>query len=281
MTIAIVTDSTSDLPHELARVSGIHVVPLNVHFGDMTFLDGVSITADEFFVRLKAGPDFPKTSQPSAGAFVAAYQRIAAQGVTQILSLHLSSKVSGTYNSAMQAKAELAGKGPQIEVVDTLQASMALGLVVMQVADALKQGANFDQATELAKSASSRAKFFGLLDTLEYLHKGGRVGKAKLLLGSLLNVKPILGLVDGVAHPVGRARSHAKGVVQITEAARVESPLAALAVMYGSDRAGAETIAASLKDVAPGGAPVIAQFGPVLGTYLGPEALGVCLIKAG
>jgi fatty acid-binding protein DegV len=307
MPIAIVTDSTSDLPPELAQAAGVRVVPLSVHFGSVTYRDGVTIKADDFFRRLKSGPDFPKTSQPSAGAFVKVYHDAAAAGATQVLSIHLSSKVSGTYNSAVQATKFLSGgekvanecpyeccqeppipagyeqfvgKGPQVEVIDTAQASMALGLVVLQVAEAVRRGTSFEEAVSLAKALSQRARFFGLLDTLEYLHKGGRIGRAQLFLGSVLNIKPILGLVDGVAHPVDRARSRVKGIARIEELARKEAPLAALAIMYGEDRAAADTLAAALKDIAPGGKPTISQFGPVLGTYLGPEALGICLIKA-
>ncbi len=289
MTTAIVTDSTSDIPPEIATSKHIHIVPLNVHFGDETLLDGVTIKSDEFFKRLKRskggqGP-FPKTSQPSAGLFMEAYKE-AAKTAEHIVSIHLSSKVSGTYNSAVQAKQELGVAGAKIEVIDTLQASMALGLIAMQVADAVKSGATFHAASELARSLSKRARFFGLLDTLEYLHKGGRIGRAQLFLGSLLNVKPILGLVEGVAHPVVRARGRQKGLTMLAAMARKEGPLSALCVLYGEDRAGAEQLAASLQDLAPGQiaskhSVVVAQFGPVLGTYLGPEALGIALIKAG
>jgi DegV family protein with EDD domain len=279
MTVSIVTDSTSDLPPELAKSLGITVVPLNVHIGTDTYLDGVTIKSDEFYRRLKAGTDSPKTSQPSAGAFVEAY-RAAARQSRQVLSVHISSKVSGTYNSAVQARQELAGQGLEIEVVDTLQASMALGLVVTQVAAAVRDGADLKRAAALAATLSAKSKFFGLLDTLEYLHRGGRIGRAQLFVGSLLNIKPILGLVDGVAHPVERARSRRKGIARVEEITRKEGPLSALAVMYSDDRRDADALASALRDVAPAGGPVIAQFGPVLGTYLGPGALGVCLTKA-
>ncbi len=288
MPIAVITDSTSDLPQDVVSSKGIRVVPLSVHFGSETFLDGVTIRSDEFFRRLKSGPDFPKTSQPSAGSFLEAYRAAAAAGADQIVSIHVSSGVSGTYNSAVQAKQELGASGPRVEVVDTLQASMALGLVVMQVADAVRTGATFQHAAALARALSQRARFFGLLDTLEYLHRGGRVGRAKLYLGSLLSIKPILGLVAGEAHPIDRARSRQKGIARIIEIARREAPLTGLSVLYGEDRAAADALAAALHDLVPAtapgqarpGGPIISQFGPVLGTYLGPEALGVCLIKA-
>lgn len=288
MPIAVITDSTSDLPQDVVSSKGIRVVPLSVHFGSETFLDGVTIRSDEFFRRLQSGPDFPKTSQPSAGSFLDAYRAAAAAGADQIVSVHLSSRVSGTYNSAVQARQELGGTGPKVEVIDTLQASMALGLIVMQVADAVRAGATFQHAVELARSLGQRARFFGLLDTLEYLHRGGRVGSAQLYLGSLLSIKPILGMVDGEAHPIDRARSRQKGIARLVEIARREAPLTGLAVLYGEDKGAADALAATLNDLAPApspgqarpGGPIISQFGPVLGTYLGPEALGVCLIKA-
>ncbi|MBI4219450.1 MAG: DegV family protein [Chloroflexi bacterium] len=278
MTVAVVTDSTSDIPRDLAASLGIRVVPLNVHFGDEVFLDGETIKADEFYRRLESDNVFPKTSQPSAGTFADTYRELADKGATAIVSIHISSKVSGTYNSAVQARAEFGGSCP-VDVVDTLQASMGLGLVVIEVARAVKGGYRADQAVSLAGELSGRARFFGLLDTLEYLHRGGRIGRAQLFLGSLLKIHPILTVQDGVAHPLERARTRSKGLARIKEITAGSAPLRSLAVMHTTEPDEAARLAEQVRQYAPGGQVVVTQFGPVLGTYLGPGALGIALIR--
>jgi DegV family protein with EDD domain len=277
VTVAIITDSTSDIPPQMAAERGITVVPLNVHFGLENYTDGVTLQADDFYRRLQSGGTFPTTSAPSAGTFIEAY-RNAAKSADAILSVHLSSKVSVTHNAALQAKQEMGTGGPRVEVIDTLQASMGLGLVVLAVADAVKAGMGCDEAVQLTKSLSRRARFFGLLDTLEYLQKGGRIGRAQAYLGGLLKIKPILGLVDGVAHPIDRARTWQKGYARLKEIAGESAPVTALSVLYSTDRDLASQLAADLKPIAPASGVVTARFGPVLGTYLGPRSVGVALI---
>ncbi|MBI4306372.1 MAG: DegV family protein [Chloroflexi bacterium] len=278
MTVAIVTDSTSDIPRNLADALGIRVVPLNVHFGDEAFLDGETITADEFFHRLESGGVFPKTSQPSVGAFAETYRELAGSGATEIVSIHISSRVSGTYNSAIQARSEI-GDRIQVHVVDTLQASMGLGLVVIEVARAVKNGINGRDAASLANELAGRARFFGLLDTLEYLHKGGRIGRAQLFLGSLLKIHPILTMQEGVAHPLERARTRSKGIARMKEITADSAPLRSLAVMHTTEPDEAARLADGIRQHAPDGRVTVTQFGPVLGTYLGPGALGISLIR--
>jgi DegV family protein with EDD domain len=255
-------------------------VPLNVHFGDEVFLDGVTILGDEFYRRLQAGGALPKTSQPSAGAFAQVYRELADRGAKAIVSIHISSKVSGTCNSANQAKAEL-GKMVPIEIVDTLQASMGLGLIAIEAAKAVREGMARNEVTALAGDLARTARFFGLIDTLEYLHKGGRIGRAQMLLGSLLKIHPILTMQDGIAHPLERARTRGKGLERMKAITEDSAPLRALSVLYSTQPQEAERLASELNDVAPGGGITIAQFGPVLGTYLGPGAMGIALLRAG
>ena len=190
MSVAVVTDSTSDLPKELALQYGITVVPLHVHFGDDAYRDGVDILGDEFYKRLQSGKAFPTTSAPSAGTFIETYQRLA-KDHDAIVSLHLSSKVSATHSAALQAAAEVKDEGITVETVDTLQASMALGLIAIGVAKAAAAGSSLEELVAIANSMSARARFTGLVETLEYLQKGGRIGKAQALLGSLLRIKPM------------------------------------------------------------------------------------------
>ena len=279
MPVAVVTDSTSDLPAELAREHHITVVPLYVHFGDEAFKDGIDIKADEFYTRLQSEKIFPTTSAPSAGIFMEVYRELA-NDHDAIISLHLSSKVSATYSAAKQASDELKNEGITVEVVDTLQASMALGLVALRVAELAAEGNSVEELVKKAENLSARAKFTGLVETLEYLQKGGRIGKAQALLGSLLRIKPILALVDGEAHGIERARTRSRGIDRIKTLVADAAPLESLCVLHTTDHELVQEIANDLSQYAPDGKPLIAQLGPVVGTYLGPGMLGFGMIRA-
>ena len=279
MSIAVVTDSTSDLSAELAAEHGVTIVPLNVHFGTEAFRDGVDLHSDEFYTRLQSGGEMPTTSAPSAGYFAETYRSL---GETHdgIISVHLSSKISATYAAATQGAEEVAPDGIKVEVVDTLQASMALGLVAIAVADAAKEGAGIDDLADLAKRLSLRAHFTGLVETLEYLRKGGRIGKAQALLGSLLRIKPMLALVDGVVHPIDRPRTRSKGISRLKRLVAEAGELDALCVLYSTDPDLAAEIADDLRGFSPAERPIVARLGPIVGTYLGPGMLGVAWIKS-
>ena len=277
MSIAVVTDSTSDLPVDIAKQHGITIVPLNVHIEDETFLDGVTISADEMYRRLPDQKVIPTTSAPSVGSFIEAYEKLS-ESHDEIISIHLSSKLSLTHNSAVQAASELNEKGAKIEVIDTEQASMALGWIAVQAAEKIASGGSLDEAVALAKSASTRASFTGMVDTLEYLVRGGRIGKAQGFVGSLLRIRPILTLTEGVAHPAGRARNRTKGITRLKEMVAEASPLDKLAILYTTDKNDAEEIANSVAEYSKNGKPVVAQLGPVVGNYLGPGTLGLGLI---
>ena len=277
MTVRIVTDSTADLPPELAQDMGIVVVPLNVHFGDEVFMDGVTINADEFYQRLVASPELPKTSQPSMGAFMETYQQLLTNA-NGIVSVHISSKVSGTVNSAQQAVGELVNDS--IEVVDTLQTSLALGLIAVAAAKVAQSGASLAEVVAEAKSASRRARFYGVVETLEYLKKGGRIGKAQALMGSLLRIKPILTMQEGIAHPVEKVRTRAKGLQRMAAITADLAPLEALGIMSSDVAGDTDLIANAMIQRLPDSNPVIGRFGPVLGTYLGPGSLGVAVLRA-
>ncbi|HXN58707.1 MAG TPA: DegV family protein, partial [Candidatus Angelobacter sp.] len=212
--VRIVTDSTADLTPEQQRTAGITVVPLNVHFGDEVFRDHVDLSTDEFFRRLKAAPQLPRTSQPSVGAFEEAYRSLR-QGGDDIVSVHLSSKVSGTYNSALMA-AQSVGEG-KIDVVDSLSTSMALGFMALEGAKLARAGRDRQSVTERLQSLVPKARVICVVDTLTYLERGGRIGKARALLGSLLNVKPILQLKDGEVVPLGRARGRPQALSRLVE----------------------------------------------------------------
>jgi len=279
MSIAVVTDSTSDLPADIAKQHGITIVPLNVHIEDETYLDGVTISADEMYLRLPDQKTIPTTSAPSVGSFIEAYEKLS-ESHDAIISIHLSSKLSLTHNSAVQAAADLNEKGAKIEVVDTEQASMALGWIAVQAAEKIAAGGSLEEAVGLAKSASIRASFIGMVDTLEYLVRGGRIGKAQGIVGSLLRIRPILTLTEGVAHPAGRARNRSKGIARLKEMVAEAAPLDKLAILYTTDKDVAETIADAVAEHSPEARPVVAQLGPVVGNYLGPGTLGLGLIRS-
>lgn len=279
MTIAVVTDSTSDLPPDLAATYGIRVVPLNVRFGVDEYLDGVTMHAEEFYQRLESSDELPTTSAPSPELFAETYRELGAEHDT-VISLHVSSKLSATHTAAVQACDLLGDDGPRVEVIDTLQASMALGWVAVGVAQAISGGATSEEAVNTAHDLSSRAKFIGLVETLEYLHKGGRIGNAQKLVGSLLRIKPMLELKDGIAHPLERARSKNKGITRIKQLVEEAAPLSHLCILYTTEQEIAEGIAGSLAHTVTGDAPIVARQGPVVGTYLGPGALGASYVKA-
>lgn len=234
--------------------------------------------AEEFYRRLESSDELPTTSAPSPESFAEIYRELGAEH-DAVVSLHVSSKLSATHTAAVQACDLLGDDGPRVEVIDTLQASMALGWVAVGVARAINSGANVEETVALAHSLSSRAKFLGLVETLEYLHKGGRIGNAQKLVGSLLRIKPMLELKDGVAHPLDRARSKSKGIARIKQLVEEASPLSHLCILYTTEREIAEGIAGSLTHTVTDDAPIVARQGPVVGTYLGPGALGASYVR--
>ena len=277
MTVKVITDSTADLPPALAEELGITVVPLNVHFGTEVYRDGVEITADEFYRRLVTASRLPTTSQPTPGDFLSAYDEMG-QTTDEILSVHISAKLSGTMNSATQAREEYGG-ACRIEIIDSLQGSMGLGMLAIAAAEAARRGDSLDDVVTETRATISKVGFIGLLDTLEYLEKGGRIGKAQAFMGSLLRIKPLLTIRDGEAHPLERARTRAKGVDRMCELVQAEMPLKNLAVVYTTTPDEARALAQRLQSYLPQGEVILSQVGPVVGTYLGPGVLGVAFRK--
>ncbi|MBI2867502.1 MAG: DegV family protein [Chloroflexi bacterium] len=274
MAVRLVTDSTADLSPELVRAHHVTVVPLNVLFGDQTYRDGIDITADEFYQRLVQGPVLPRTSQPSAGLFIDTYKKIATFD-DQVLSLHISAKLSGTVNSALLAQKELPSY--QLHIIDSQFVSMALGLTVLRAADVLAKGATVQQAIEATQEAIRAMRVFVICDTLEYLEKGGRIGKAQALLGSLLQIKPLVTVRDGEVHPLERVRTRTKALDRLCEMATAVPKPSAVAVCYSTTPDEAERLAQRLSIVMPRDQIMLSRFGPVLGTYVGPGALAVAV----
>jgi DegV family protein with EDD domain len=269
--VRIVTDSTADLTPEQQQAAGITVVPLNVHFGDQVFRDHMDLSTDEFFRRLKASPQLPRTSQPSVGAFEEAYRALR-EGGDEIVSVHLSSRVSGTYNSALMA-AQSVGK-EAIDVVDSLSTSMALGFMALEGAKLARAGRDRPAVAQRLRELVPKARVTCVVDTLTYLERGGRIGKARALLGSLLNVKPILQLKDGEVVPVGRARGRAQALNRLVELLERDGKLSQLAIMHGAARADAEQLRDRVASSYPSLDILVTETGAVLGTHTGPGVIG-------
>ena len=276
MAVKIVTDSTSDMPPELAKELGVTVVPLTVFFGDEGFKDGVEITHDAFFQRLTSGGPHPRTTQPSPGDFADAYRTIA-EGGDDIVSVHVSDKLSGTMNSARSAVAEV--QGSRVELVDSQLTSVALTIVAKAAAEAAAGGASVDEVAAVAHEVSGKIDLYFVLDTLEYLQKGGRIGKAAALIGGLLSIKPVLRLADGEIHPYEKVRTHAKAVARLKEIVQRDAPYDEIAFIH---EASDEEVAAMTEFARPLTAKpvIVSNIGPVVGTYTGPGVLGFALRRA-
>ena len=278
MTIRIVTDSSADLPADLVQQHEIVVLPCYVVVDDQTFKDGVDIQADEFYRRLQSEGRTPTTAQPTVADFQEVYRGLVGSG-DQVISIHVSDKLSGTLNSAEQAKAAL-DDGAPVEIIDSQLASIPLGLAVLDAAImAAESGDYLEIAAKVRRGLSSYHGLFAL-DTLEYLQKGGRIGKARAFMGSVLNVKPILRLQDGEAHPVERPRNRERAMRRLVELAQDLAPVRRLAVIYSTDPERMAVLKQGLTGLLPADQIIEARFGSTLGTYIGPDALGVAVTQA-
>lgn len=277
MTVRIVTDSTCDLPPEMAAALGITVVPLTVFFGEDPFLDGVEITADEFYERQQATRELPRTSQPSVELFQEAYSEIGQNG-SEIVSIHLSSKLSGTMNAAQVAR-EVLKHEMHIDLIDSYNVSLGLGLIVLEAARAANAGASLPEVVATARRAMDRVSVHVLVDTLEYLQKGGRIGRARSFLGSVLSIKPILRVEDGEVAPFERVRTRAKALERIYEiAAGMPRAKEMFIAASGAQDTAAELIE-RLRPQLPHTELHLGSIGPVVGVYTGPNAIGVAALE--
>ena len=279
MTVQVVTDSGADIPKDLAEELKIEVVPLTVSFGSETFQDGVDLSGDEFYYRLTQQEIMPTTSQPSVGSFVEIYKKIK-DSSAEILSIHLSSKLSGTLDSAKQAAA-VENLETGIRLIDSQAASMGLGFSVLAAAEAAKNGASLEDAAVIASSVLDRTHLFILFDTLKFLEKGGRIGKARALMGNILNLKPILTLEDGEIAKKLQARSFRKGIQSLQQLIEDCGPLEELAVLYTTDPQEASNLGESLSHLIVGDKkPMVVRISPAVGAHGGPGVVGVVGVAA-
>ena len=219
MVVRIVTDSTSDIPLEKARALGITIVPLTVFFGEQAYLDGIELDNAAFYSKLRTSKQSPRTSQPPPAAFQEAYTRLINEGADGILSVHLSSKLSGTYQSACTGRDALPDdmKKIPIEVVDSQIVSLGMGVPVMHAAEEARQGASLPELKTRLLDRLARTRVLFVLDTLEYLKRGGRIGGAEALLGNMLSVKPLLTFKNGEIIALERPRTRSKAFARIAQ----------------------------------------------------------------
>ncbi|CAM3754426.1 DegV family protein [Alkalicoccus chagannorensis] len=277
--VTIVTDSTADIPEELARKLNIHVVPLKVHFGEETFEDGVDLTPASFYEKLGKSTLMPTTSQPTPAQFEDMYQALYEAEKKPIVSIHLSSKLSGTYQSAYIAQQTLGNEVP-VDVVDSRRASYAIGIIVVEAAKAAQAGASKEDVMEKVQDMLRNTTVFFMVDTLEYLQKNGRIGKASALVGSLLKIKPILSLnEEGEVFPFEKVRGSKKALQKIVD--EFTNQYNGMPLHVGISHAQAEEeavqIMQKLKDTFDVQEEVITDIGPVIGTHVGPGTVSIAV----
>jgi len=278
MKVQVITDSTCDLPQDLAEGLGIRVVPIYLRFGEKTYRDGVDIQRDEFYSMLASSPYHPATSQPNPEDFATVYKEYCEE-VDGIVSVHISSKISGTYNSAMIAKKTLESKCP-IEVIDSKFNSAGLGLVVMAAARLAKSGASFSEVINEVRDVISQVRMYGMFETMKYLARSGRVNKTIAAASRILNVMPLLTFHDGEIVRAGLVRSIGKGMEKIYEFVKKNTPVSELIVVHSQVTAQANQLKQRLSEFIEEEKISIAELGAGLGVHGGPGVLLAAIRKA-
>ncbi len=273
MNVRIVTDSTADIPEQLARELGITVVPIYILFGDVCYRDGLELSRDEFYHKLLHEPVHPGTSQPTPQDFVDVYNNVATQA-SGILSLHLSSILSGTYHSAVRAT-EANNYPCPIEVIDTRLLSIAFGLIVIKAARLAREGMGLAELSAAVRNMLDRIRLLVLFDTLKYLSRGGRIGKAKSLLGSVQNVKPLLTMRHGEFIPIGQVRNRKKGVEKLVDFITGLGPIEDMCILHSTTAKEARELAEKMDGSFPVENSLIARLGAGLAVHGGPGVLAV------
>ena len=272
MGVRVVTDSACDLPDDLIERNGIGVVPLTIRFGNEELIDRKELSTDEFWRRLADSDVLPETSAPSAGAFEGAFRRMVEDGATGIICINLSSKLSATMQSAQVAAQALQADCPVV-VIDSLMVSMGLGSLCLTAAQRAADGDSLESIVADVTDRRNRSKLYGALDTLEFLKKGGRVGNARALLGTMLAIKPVLEVRDGVVEEAGKVRTRSKALRLLVDRVK-EGPFENLSVLHGN-APDVDELLDLLEPLAARDQIVVGQIGPVIGTHAGPRVIGV------
>jgi len=276
MTVKIVTDSVSDVTPQVAKELGITLIPLNVRFGEEIYRDGIDLTSDQFYNKLTHSKTLPTTAVPPLSTFIEVYDKLAEE-TNEILVITVSHKLSGIYEAALQA-IELMKRKCRVEVVDSILGCMAEGLIVIAAAKAVKAGAKLDEVVDITRNNIPRVDIRFAFDTLDYLKKGGRIGRAEAFLGSILKVSPILTLKEGEAYPVARERSRAKVIEDLHNFATSYSHIEAMAIEDATTPDDAEILAERLGAKFPKERIYRSKVSPVVGTHVGPHVLAISVL---
>jgi DegV family protein with EDD domain len=274
MKIEFVTDSTSDVPGDLAEQYGIQVVPALVNIHGKSYADGVDISREEFYTRLPGMKPPPSTSAPSVGAFQERYEKLLTGGAELVLSIHPPNELSGTFNAARLAAQEF---GKRVKVLDSGQLSLGLGFQVILAAEASARGAILGEVTSLLESVRRRVRVVALLDTIEYVRRSGRVSWAAAMIGGLLHLQPLIELRYGIVHRLGQARTRLQGIERLVETLNSWGPLERLAVLHTNAESAAQQLLEGVKSkvVVP---PLLVNVTTAIGTHVGPNALGFAAV---
>jgi DegV family protein with EDD domain len=278
MSVKIVTDSSCDLPDELVSQFGIDVVPLTIRFGAEELVDRADLTPAEFWARCATSAELPSTAAPAPGAFEEVFRKAAAAGAEGVMCVVLSSKLSATGESAQAAARAVADVVP-VKVVDSLSVSLGHGMMAVQGARRAADGATLDEIVAMAEDMARRTKIFATLDTLEYLKRGGRIGAAQALLGSILSIKPCIEVVDGKVEPGPKQRTRSRSLQWLADQVGAQKGVENLAILHG-DAPDVDTLRGLLGAHFPRENIVVGQLGAVVGAHTGPRTIGVAFQTA-
>jgi DegV family protein with EDD domain len=276
MTVKIVTDSTSDLTPEIARELGITIVPLYVHFGTEVYRDGLDLTTEDFYQKLAQSKDLPTTSAPSPGDFATVFDKLA-KDTDEILAITISTKLSATYNAAMEGK-DIRKNKARLEIIDSFWAVAGLGLIAISAAKAAKSGVNLDEVIKATRRSMNKVDVRIAFDTLEYLKRGGRIGTAQAFLGSMLKMNPILTIKDGNTAGVARLRCRAKAMDYLVDFANGISNIEEMAIEDAATPDDAQALIDRLDSGFPKERIYRMKVSPVIGTHVGPHVIGIGVI---
>jgi DegV family protein with EDD domain len=274
--VRVVTDSLADIPPDILHELNITTVPCIVRFGDVEYRDRVDLPTCEFYQKLAASPVLPTTAVPSCNVFEETYLRLAEE-TDQILAIHTIASLTGIFNASRLAASEI--PNVQIELIDSRQVSMSLGWLAIIAARAAQAGKSLSEIKALVESAIGRVHIVAMLDTLEYAQRGGRLGKGAALIGSLLNVKPILSAANGEIVPVGSARTQKRALERLIQIVGESGPVQEIAVVHAHALVLAEQLHKTLTEIYPDKRVLISETGPVLGTHAGPGAVGIAWLS--
>jgi DegV family protein with EDD domain len=277
--VRVVTDSACDLPDELVADLGIGLVPLRIRFGEEELTDRTELSTKEFWLRSATSPTLPETSAPSPGAFEQEFRRLGAEAGEGVVCVNLSSRLSATIEAARQAARSLEGE-VEVRVVDSYSVTMGEGLVVIEAARRAAAGGSLDEVVDAAEKAVARMKVYGVIDTFENLKKGGRIGGATALVGSLLAIKPVIEVRGGIVEEESKQRTRTRSLEYLASKVKAAGPLSRLAV-FGGDAPDLDRFIEMLSDVVPAEAMLVGDIGPVIGSHAGPGAIGAAWLPAG